>query len=205
VTRVRVTAPVVVALALGVLASGAAFAADDAQVQGGAGVADDDGHRRVVDVELHPLFSVPDAIGLCLEGFPLRRGLSARGCASIQVFEAAALSLEVDYRFPIYTGPTLALGLGPGLGSHAIFDTPRGPLIDVSADGVASLEGVWWGDRAGFQLQLGAGAMYMAWDRPAGISARWFPIVDLTIGLAFRTHGAAKDVGTAPPASYFGR
>jgi hypothetical protein len=155
------------------------------------------GHRRILDLEFHPLLSIPDAIGVCLEAFPMRRGLSIEGCTAIQVFEAFALSLNAAYRFRVYDGPTLALGLGPAVGSHAIFDTPRGPLIDVSADGFASFEAVWWGETTGFQAQLGAGAMVMAWDRPSGINDRWVPIVDLTLGIAFRTGGIGGPVGAS--------
>jgi hypothetical protein len=155
------------------------------------------GHRRIFDLEFHPLLSIPDAIGVCLEAFPMRRGLSIEGCTSIQVIEAFALSLNTAYRFPFYQGPTLELALGPAVGSHFIFDTPHGPLIDVSADGFASLEAVWWGERIGFQAQVGAGAMYMVWDKPSGINDRWVTIVDLTLGFAFRTGGIGAPVGAS--------
>jgi hypothetical protein len=146
------------------------------------------GYRRILDVEFHPVLSIPDAIGVCLEAFPLRRGLSLESCASIQVFLAAAVNLEVIYRFPLKEGPSFALSLGPAVGSHAIADSIRGPWIDVTADGFVSLEAVWWGDGVGFTMQGGLGAMYMAWDRPSGITDRWVPIADLSLGVAFRTH-----------------
>jgi hypothetical protein len=41
----------------------------------------------------------------------------------------------------------------------------------------------------------------MAWDAPSGITARWVPIVDVTLGFAFRTKG----VGTPASPGYFGR
>jgi hypothetical protein len=143
--------------------------------------------RRYLDLEFHPLFSVPDALGVCIEGFPLRRGLSVAGCASIQIYLAAALNLNVVYRFPLHVTPTFSLSLGPGVGSHAIADNPRGPWIDVTVDGFASFEAVWWRDTTGFQVQLGAGAMRVVWDRPEGIDDKWIPIVDLTLGFAFRS------------------
>jgi hypothetical protein len=164
--------------------------------------ADEDvGHRRIVDVELHPLFSVPDALGVCVEGFPLRRGLSVAACGSIQIYVAAAVNLDVMYRFPLHVTPTFAFSVGPGVGSHAIADSLRGPWIDVTVDGFASAEAVWWRDTTGFQVQLNAGAMKFVWDRPEGIDDEWFPMVNLTLGLAFRTKG----VGPAAPPSYFGR
>jgi hypothetical protein len=159
------------------------------------------GHRRIVDVELHPLFSVPDALGVCVEGFPMRRGLSIAGCASIQIYVAAAVNLDVMYRFPLHVTPTFALSLGPGFGSHAIADTPRGPWIDVTVDGFASAEAVWWRDTMGFQVQVNAGAMKFVWDRPEGIDDTWFPMVNLTLGLAFRTKGVLPSA----PTGYFGR
>ena len=57
------------------------------------------------------------------------------------------------------------------------------------------------GERAGFQLQLGGGVSRMVWDRPEGITARWVPIIDVTVGLALRTMG----MGTAPANDYFRR
>jgi hypothetical protein len=146
-----------------------------------------DEQRRILDVELHPLLSVPDALGVCVEGFPLQRGLSVVGCGSIQVFLTSAVSLELVYRFPLRTSPSFNLSLGPAVGSHAIADSIHGPWIDFTADGFVSLEGVWWGDRMGFQMQAGLGAMYMAWDKPSGITDRWVPIADLTVGVAFRS------------------
>jgi hypothetical protein len=146
------------------------------------------GYRRILDVEFHPVLSVPDALGVCLEAFPLRRGLSVESCASIQVFLTSAVSLEVIYRFPLREGPSFVLSLGPAAGSHAIADSIRGPWIDITADGFVSLEAVWWGDSMGFTMQGGLGAMYMAWDRPSGITDRWVPIADLSLGVAFRTH-----------------
>jgi hypothetical protein len=93
--------------------------------------------------------------------------------------------------------PTFNLSLGPAVGSHAIAESVHGPWIDVTLDGLASLEAVWWGETIGFQAQLGAGAMRFVWDRPEGINEKWFPIVDLTLGIAFRTKGA---VPVAPKA-----
>jgi len=151
---------------------------------------DTTGHRGLLDIEVHPLFSVPDAIGGCLEAFPMRRGLAVEGCSSIEVFQSSSLSLDATYRLPLYTGPQLALALGPGVGSHTIYDTLHGPLIDVTVDAFASLEAVWWtSDKVGFQAQLGAGAMMFVWDRPEGINEQVMPLIDLTLGFAFRTGG----------------
>jgi hypothetical protein len=147
------------------------------------------GHRRILDLEFHPLFSIPDAIGVCLEVFPMRSGLALEGCAALQVFESSALAVNASYRFALYSGPTLALSLGPAVGAHAIYDTPRGPLIDLTADAFATIEAVFWGERSGFQLQLGGGAMFFVWDQPSGITETIVPIVDLTVGIAFRTGG----------------
>jgi hypothetical protein len=177
------------------LAALVALAAAPARAAGEPSV----GHRRIVDIELHPLLSIPDALGVCVEGFPLRRGLSVIGCGSIQVFLAAAVNLALVYRFPLVESPTFQLGLGPAAGSHAIADNLRGPWIDVSADGYASLEAVWWGEGVGFQLQTGLGAMYMVWDQPSGINDRWVPIVDVTLGIALRTKGQ----GTPQPTKTF--
>jgi hypothetical protein len=175
------------ALSVAFASSAQAQATDAAAV---ASTVDTTGHRRLLDVEVHPIFSVPDAIGLCLEAFPMRRGLALEGCSSFQVFESASLSLNATYRLPLHTGRVLTLSLGPGLGSHTIYDSLHGPLIDVTVDVFASLEAVWWvSDRFGFQAQLGAGAMAFVWDRPEGINETVVPLVDLTLGIAFRTGG----------------
>src|SRR4051812_9860585 len=64
------------------------------------------GGRRIIDIELAPLYSIPDAFALCLEAFPMRQGLAVEGCASIELIEAAAFSLSASYRVPVYRGPS---------------------------------------------------------------------------------------------------
>jgi hypothetical protein len=144
------------------------------------------GQRRVADLELHPLFSVIDAIGVCLEAFPMREGLSLRGCASVEVIEAGALDVGASYRFPIHRGRILTMGVGPGAGVHWIYDTLQGPLIAWTTDVFASFEAVWWGDAVGFQAQVQGGAMFLHDRAPMKNLGSVSPIVDLTVGLAFR-------------------
>jgi hypothetical protein len=151
--------------------------------------------RRIIDVSLAPFYSIPDAFALCLEAFPMRHGLAMEGCASFELTETAALSLSASYRLAIHRGSTLTLSVGPAVGSHAIYDGPRGPLIDVTVDPAASIEAVWWRERIGFQMQLGAGAMLVVWDRPEGISDRVIPMANLTLGLAFRTGSGSLGAG----------
>jgi hypothetical protein len=188
----RVAGMLVAAAGVVMLARGTVHAEVPPAVLTGARLADTAAEgRRIIDVELAPLYSLPDALALCLEAFPMRHGLAIEGCASIELIETAALSLSASYRFAVYRGPSLTLSLGPAIGSHAIYDGPGGPLIDLTIDPAASVEAVWWRERMGFQIQLGAGAMLVAWDRPDGISDKVIPMANLTLGLAFRTGSGA--------------
>jgi hypothetical protein len=175
-------------LTLGVLGPAQAAAAEPGPTAAPS-VADETGHRRLLDLEVHPLFSFPDALGLCVEVFPLRQGLSVRGCGALNFMFFPTLDVGAAYRFPVYEGPILSLGLGPGAGVHWFYDTMSGPLVGWSTDAFASFEAVWWSDMIGFQAQMKAGAMWLHDLAPEPDKAldRWYPIVDLTIGVAFRT------------------
>jgi hypothetical protein len=93
--------------------------------------------------------------------------------------------------------PSFTLSLGPGVGAHSIADGPRDwTPIAATVDGFASFEAVWWGETRGFQVQAGGGAMRSVWDKPEGVSFTWLPVIDVTLGIAFRTKGTGPPLPT---------
>ena len=144
---------------------------------------------RIADLGFRPLVSFPDALGVTAEVHPLGGNLAIEGGAGISPYVAFTWTAAVKYRFVVYTGEQLQCSVGPGVGSHWLFE--RGQPIDghlLSA--FVTAEAVWWkwwDDRLGFRLALDAGVMHPIYDVPGmGASLATSPMFNGSIGMAFR-------------------
>ena len=140
---------------------------------------------RIVDVGLRPLVSFPDALGVTAELHPFGGNLTLEGGAGMSPYVAFTWTAAVKYRFVVYTGEQLQFSVGPGVGSHWLFE--RGQPIDghlLSA--FVTAEAVWWKDNFGFRLALDAGVMHPIYDAPVGANLATSPMFNGTIGMAFR-------------------
>ncbi len=142
---------------------------------------------RLVDFGLRPLFSFPDAIGATLEVHPLGGRFSLEGGVSMQLLETAGIGVAAKYRFPVYRGKRVVLAVGPGLGSHWLFDGPRGGYLGELGELFAATEAVWWGKYAGFRLALDLGAATPVVDKHYyNRHLETYPVVNSSVGVAFR-------------------
>jgi len=140
---------------------------------------------RIADVGLRPLVSFPDALGVTVEVHPFGGNLTLEGGAGMSPYVAFTWTAAVKYRFVVYTGEQLQLSVGPGVGSHWLFE--RGQPIDGHLlSGFVTAEAVWWRDNFGFRLALDAGVMHPIYDAPAGANLGTTPMFNGTIGMAFR-------------------
>jgi len=140
---------------------------------------------RIADVGLRPLVSFPDALGVTVEVHPFGGNLTLEGGAGISPYVAFTWTAAVKYRFVVYTGERLQLSVGPGVGSHWLFE--RGQPIDGHLlSGFVTAEAVWWRDNFGFRLALDAGVMHPIYDAPEGANLGTTPMFNGTIGMAFR-------------------
>ena len=82
------------------------------------------------------------------------------------------------------------LALGPGLGSHWLFDGPRGGYLgELGELGELFLatEAVWWGKYAGFRLPLDLGVATPLVDKHYyDRHLDTYPVVNSSVGVAFR-------------------
>ena len=140
---------------------------------------------RIADVGLRPLVSFPDALGVTVEVHPFGGNLTLEGGAGISPYVAFTWTAAVKYRFVVYTGEQLQLSVGPGVGSHWLFE--RGQPIDGHLlSGFVTAEAVWWRDNFGFRLALDAGVMHPIYDAPEGANLGTTPMFNGSIGMAFR-------------------
>ena len=140
---------------------------------------------RIVDVGLRPLVSFPDALGVTAEVHPFGGNLALEAGAGMSPYVAFTWTAAVKYRFVVYTGDQLQFSVGPGVGSHWLFE--RGQPIDGHLlSGFVTAEAVWWKDNFGFRLALDAGVMHPIYDAPVGPNLATSPMFNGTIGMAFR-------------------
>jgi hypothetical protein len=140
---------------------------------------------RIADVGLRPLVSFPDALGVTAEVHPLGGNLVLEVGAGMSPYVAFTWTAAVKYRFVVYTGEQLQFSVGPGVGSHWLFE--RGQPIDGHLlSGFVTAEAVWWKDNFGFRLALDAGVMHPIYDAPMGANLATSPMFNGTIGMAFR-------------------
>lgn len=140
---------------------------------------------RIADLGLRPLVSFPDALGVTAEVHPFGGNLALEGGVGMSPYVAFTWTAAVKYRFVVYTGDQLQFSVGPGVGSHWLFE--RGQPIDghlLSA--FVTAEAVWWKDNFGFRLALDAGVMHPIYDAPTGANLATSPMFNGTIGMAFR-------------------
>jgi hypothetical protein len=140
---------------------------------------------RIADLALRPLVSFPDALGVTAEVHPFGGNLALEGGAGMSPYVAFTWTAAVKYRFVVYTGEQLQFSLGPGVGSHWLFE--RGQPIDGQLlSGFVTAEAVWWKDNFGFRLALDAGVMHPIYDAPVGANLTTSPMFNGSIGMAFR-------------------
>jgi hypothetical protein len=143
---------------------------------------------RIVDVGFRPLVSMPDALGLTAEVHLFGGNLALEGGVGMSPVVAFTWTAAVKYRFVVYTGEQVQLSVGPGVGSHWLFE--RGSPIDQQLlSAFATLEAVWWkwwDDRIGFRLAMDAGVMHPIYDAPEGSNLGTTPVFNGSIGWAFR-------------------
>ena len=140
---------------------------------------------RIFDLGVRPLYSFPEALGITAEVHPFGGNFTLEGGVGISPIEAFTWNAAAKYRFPVYAGDSFRFSLGPGVGSHWLFE--RGQPIDgqlVSA--FAAGEAVWWRDQFGFRLALDAGVAHAVYDAPTGAKLGTFPVFNGSIGIAFR-------------------
>jgi hypothetical protein len=146
-------------------------------------------HRaRLVDVGLRPVVSFPDALGLTAEVHPFGGNLALEGGAGMSPYVAFTWTAAVKYRFVVYSGERFQLSIGPGVGSHWLFERGQ-PIEGQLLSGFVTTEAVWWNwwdGRAGFRLGLDAGIMHPIHDAPAGPDLGTSPMFNGSIGVAFR-------------------
>jgi hypothetical protein len=144
---------------------------------------------RLVDVGLRPLLSFPDALGLTAEVHPFGGNLTLEGGAGMSPYVAFTWTVAVKYRFVVYTAERFQLSIGPGVGSHWLFE--RGQPIDGQLlSAFVSTEAVWWNwwdGRLGFRMALDAGVMHPIHDAPTGPNLVTSPMFNVSLGVAFRS------------------
>jgi hypothetical protein len=140
---------------------------------------------RLFDVGLRPLFSLPDAVGIAAEIHPFGGKLTVEGGVGMSPIVAITTNLALKYRFLAYSGEQLQLSIGPGIGWHWLFEKGapvEGQLLSV----FAAAEAVWWIGRTGFRLALDAGVSHPIGDGRIGAALGTLPMLNSTIGMAFR-------------------
>ena len=146
---------------------------------------------RIVDVGLRPLFSFPDALGLSVEVHPLGGRLALEGGIGVALTVSGIATATVKYRFPVYVGDAFEFSIGPGVGSHWLFE--RGlPINAQLLSAFAATEAIWWGNRLGFRLGLDLGAAYPIRDDPGNGDLSLSPMFNGSVGIAFRTDAGRK-------------
>jgi len=142
---------------------------------------------RLVDLGLRPLYSFPDAIGVTLEIHPLGGNFSLEGGVAAQLLGTVGIGVAAKHRFPVYRGKRVVLAIGPGLGSHWLFDGPRGGYLGELGELFATTEAVWWGKYSGFRLALDLGVATPLVDkRYYNRHLDTYPVVNSSVGVAFR-------------------
>jgi hypothetical protein len=159
---------------------------------------------RSVDLQLHPIVSFPNLLGLCVEAFPGSEDKwSSTTCASIGVIGVGP-NTNVQYRWSLYEGETLSLSAGPGIGPRLFLSYKQGGtarpapgespereadefgVVAIWADAFASLEAAWWGDRFGFTAQLDLGATRRLVEYESTEAGPHYVLANFTVGLAIR-------------------
>jgi hypothetical protein len=149
---------------------------------------------RIFDFGVRPLVSFPDALGVTLEVHPLGGNFTLEAGAGMSPVVAFTWTAAAKYRFPVYTGEQVVLSIGPGVGTHSLFE--RGPPIDeqfVSA--FASAELVSWRGRWGFRVAMDAGVAHAIYDAPMGANIGTAPMFNSSIGFAYRLGGRPAPPG----------
>ena len=140
---------------------------------------------RIVDLGVRPLYSFPEALGIVAELHPFGGNFTVEGGAGMSPVESFSWNAAVKYRFLAYAGESLRFSVGPGFGSHWLFE--KGQPIDRQLVTVfAAAEAVWWRDRFGFRLALDAGVGRAVYEAPGRTKLGTFPVFNGSIGLAFR-------------------
>jgi len=140
---------------------------------------------RVVDLGIRPLYSFPEALGITAEVHPFGGNFTIEGGVGMSPLESLTWNAAVKYRFLVYTGDSVRLSVGPGVGSHWLFEKGQ-PINGQLLSAFAATEAVWWRDRFGFRLALDAGVAYPVYDAPEGAKLGTFPVFNGSIGVAFR-------------------
>lgn len=160
--------------------------------------------NRSVDLQLHPILSFPNLLGLCVEAFPGSGDKwSSTTCASIGVIGVGP-NTNLQYRWSLYEGQTLSVTAGPGLGPRLFLSykqgaTPRPDagdkpeseadelgVVAIWVDAFASVEATWWGDRFGFSVQLDLGATRRLVEYESTEAGPQYVLANFTVGLAIR-------------------
>jgi hypothetical protein len=140
---------------------------------------------RIVDLGFRPLYSFPEALGITLEVHPFGGNLTIEGGAGMSPIESLTWNAALKYRFPVYAGESLRFSVGPGVGSHWLFEKGQ-PIDGQLLTAFAAAEAVWWRDRFGFRLALDAGVAHPVYDAPEGAKLGTWPVFNSSIGVAFR-------------------
>ena len=140
---------------------------------------------RIVDLGVRPLFSFPEALGITAEVHPFGGRFTVEGGAGMSPLQSLSWNAALKYRFPVYAGERLRFSVGPGFGSHWLFEKGQ-PIDGQLLSAFAAAEAVWWRDQFGFRLALDAGVAHPVYDAPEGAKLGTFPVFNSSIGLAFR-------------------
>jgi hypothetical protein len=146
---------------------------------------------RIVDIGVRPLYSFPDALGLTLEIHPFGGNFTLEGGAGASVVQALTWTAAAKYRFPVYTGERVVLSVGPGVGSHWLFEQVQS-IDQQFLSAFVSAELVRWRGRFGFRLAMDAGVLQSIYDAPLGANLGTMPMFNSSIGMAYR-------IGVSPP------
>lgn len=104
-----------------------------------------------------------------------------------QLLETVGFNLAAKYRFPLLQRQRLSFSLGPGIGSHWLFDNPRGGYLAELVGVFAASEAIWWGKYAGFRLALDLGVTTAVVDKHYyGRHYGTYAVVNSSVGVAFR-------------------
>jgi hypothetical protein len=140
---------------------------------------------RIVDLGFRPLYSFPEALGITAEVHPFGGNFTIEGGVGMSPLESLTWNAAVKYRFLVYSGESLRFSVGPGVGSHWLFEKGQ-PIDGQLLSAFAAAEAVWWRDRFGFRLALDAGVAHPVYDAPEGAKLETFPVFNGSIGVAFR-------------------
>ena len=140
---------------------------------------------RIVDLGIRPLYSFPEALGITAEVHPFGGKFTLEGGVGMSPLESLTWNAAAKYRFLVYSGESLRFSVGPGVGSHWLFEKGQ-PIDGQLVSAFAAAEAVWWRDRFGFRLALDAGVAHPVYDAPEGAKLGTFPVFNGSIGIAFR-------------------